>query len=126
MSPSSSPTPSPPTHLIIVCCHAIYLGGEGGCANEANWLIEPFQAGETETYIRHIEAGVAELARDTENAILVFSGGATKRARTARSEGEGYLVSECCAAFHNLTSLGVVVAGIRMCVVIKTYVQPSK
>ncbi|KIW69524.1 hypothetical protein PV04_05397 [Phialophora macrospora] len=90
MSPSTS-APVPVNHLIIVCCHAIYLGGEGGCANEANWLIEPFQAGETETYIRHVEAGVAGLARDPDNAILVFSGGATKRDKTARSEGEGYL-----------------------------------
>ncbi|OCT47568.1 hypothetical protein CLCR_03539 [Cladophialophora carrionii] len=81
----------PPTHLIIVCCHAIYVGGEGGCADEANWLIEPFQTGETETYIRHIEAGVKELAENQDTAILVFSGGATKRDRTARSEGEAYL-----------------------------------
>ncbi|ETI29365.1 hypothetical protein G647_01818 [Cladophialophora carrionii CBS 160.54] len=86
-----STCPPRPTHLIIVCCHAIYVGGEGGCADEANWLIEPFQTGETETYIRHIEAGVKELARNQDTAILVFSGGATKRDRTVRSEGEGYL-----------------------------------
>ena len=44
------------------------------------------------TYIAHVEAGVRELSRD-KDAILVFSGGATKRDRTQRSEGEGYLVS---------------------------------
>ena len=88
------PPSFPPTHLIIVCCHAIYLPSQpGGCTDEANWLIEQFQTGETETYIRHVEAGVRELARDPDNAILVFSGGATKPSRTERGEAEGYLVS---------------------------------
>ena len=86
-----SQLPSPvPTHLIIVCCHSIYIGPDS--LDESSWLIEPFQTGETDTYIRHIEAGVGELAKD-EAAILVFSGGATKRERTARGEGGGYLVS---------------------------------
>ncbi|KAJ9611322.1 hypothetical protein H2200_004506 [Cladophialophora chaetospira] len=83
--------PTPPTHLIIVCCHAIYIGGEGKSSNEANWLIEPFQSGETETYVKHVEAGVKALAEDYENAILCFSGGPTKPEKTKRSEGEGYL-----------------------------------
>ncbi|KAI1608947.1 hypothetical protein EDD37DRAFT_132812 [Exophiala viscosa] len=77
-----------PTHLIIVCCHAIYIGPDS--FNESDWLIEPFQKGETDTYIAHVEAGVKELAKD-ENALLVFSGGATKRDRTEKTEGEGYL-----------------------------------
>jgi hypothetical protein len=93
MSTSTVGDFSTPTHLIIVCCHAIYLGGKGGHTNEANWLIEPFQTGETETYTRHIEAGVRRLAEDVENSILVFSGGATKLSRTLVAEGEGYLVS---------------------------------
>ncbi|KIV81773.1 hypothetical protein PV11_03933 [Exophiala sideris] len=77
-----------PTHLIIVCCHAIYLGPDSSV--ESNWLIEPFQRGETDTYIAHIEAGVRQLSKD-ENALLVFSGGATKKDRTDKSEGEAYL-----------------------------------
>lgn len=79
-----------PTHLIVVCCHAIYLGPNS--ADESNWLIEPFQHGETDTYVAHVEAGVRELAKD-EKALLIFSGGATKRDRTDISEGESYLVS---------------------------------
>ncbi|KIW10905.1 hypothetical protein PV08_10204 [Exophiala spinifera] len=96
-----------PTHLIIVCCHAIYLGSSGGLPgsgagsesdvvtrarasrDEKNWLIEPFQQGETDTYIAHVEAGVRALAQDP-NALLVFSGGATKRDRTDKTEGDGY------------------------------------
>ncbi|KAK5043641.1 hypothetical protein LTR84_011355 [Exophiala bonariae] len=95
-------------HLIVVCCHAIYLGSGSSSTsakpasnesaafvelpsdNEANWLIEPFQKGETATYISHIKAGVEALAAD-EHAILVFSGGATKPQLTDKTEGDGYL-----------------------------------
>lgn len=98
-------------HLIIVCCHAIYLGppspsraqsppsiepsapNELPSSNEANWLIEPFQTGETATYVDHIEAGVQALAAD-EHAVLVFSGGATKPHLSDKTEGDGYLVSD--------------------------------
>ena len=120
------PAPAP-AHLIIVACHAIYIGpslsstinnktqyGELPSHNESNWLIEPFQAGETSTYIQHIEAGVRRLAEAvaiekssviggglsggdssaaSSPAILVFSGGATKQAKTSKSEGQSYLVS---------------------------------
>ncbi|EXJ95589.1 hypothetical protein A1O1_00711 [Capronia coronata CBS 617.96] len=113
---------TPTLHLIVVCCHAIYLGPPAGPGtgpgsttgpeletglgssssstpsfasdNEANWLIEPFQKGETGTYIAHNEAGVRELATAVakgEDALLVFSGGATKLDKTGKSEGEGYL-----------------------------------
>lgn len=97
--PSDEQPPSLPTHLIIVCCHAIYLGPSGTDASkskpsrdEKNWLIEPFQQGETDTYIAHVEAGVKELAKDP-TAMLVFSGGATKRDQTSKTEGDGYFVS---------------------------------
>ncbi|OAL26280.1 hypothetical protein AYO20_10157 [Fonsecaea nubica] len=82
-----------PTHLIVVCCHAIYLGAgpDSASEDESNWLIEPFQSGETSTYIKHVEAGVKELARDQENAILVLSGAATKPDKTPITEGDGYL-----------------------------------
>ncbi|KIW28479.1 uncharacterized protein PV07_08141 [Cladophialophora immunda] len=82
-----------PSHLIIVCCHAIYLGPgpHSASEDESNWLIEPFQAGETDTYVKHVEAGIKELARDREHAILVFSGAATKPDKTPLTEAEGYL-----------------------------------
>jgi len=98
-------------HLIIVCCHAIYLGPPSPSSSlteswtttesqqpgilpsndENNWLIESFQKGETATYIGHVEAGVQALAAD-DHAILVFSGGATKPDKTEKTEGDGYLV----------------------------------
>ena len=86
-----------PSHLIIVCCHGIYpdsiIYPSGRSSNEENWLIEPFQVGEVETYIKHVEAGVRALAKEKDKAILVFSGGATKPDKTKVTEADGYLVS---------------------------------
>lgn len=63
----------PPTTLIIVCCHGIYLGGPNNGHSESEWLIAPFQCGETPTFIEHVRAGISCLSRD-DDAVLVFSG----------------------------------------------------
>lgn len=76
-------------NLVIVTCHAIWLGGPTAGDNEAEWCatppfpgtridldcraIEPFQKGETATFIQHIERGVELALRDPES-LLVFSG----------------------------------------------------
>ncbi|OAQ83528.1 hypothetical protein VFPBJ_02296 [Purpureocillium lilacinum] len=90
MSPGSSPSlAAPPTHLIVVCCHGIWLGGPSAGHDEAEWLIAPFQAGETPTFVRHIEEGVRAHADDVANSVLVFSGAAT-RPETRLSEAQSY------------------------------------
>jgi hypothetical protein len=61
------------------------------CANTDTSLrvIEPFQIGETPTFISHIKAGLDALASDNAR-ILVFSGGDTKRSKISLSEATSY------------------------------------
>jgi hypothetical protein len=61
------------TDLIIVCCHGIWLGGPSLGHVEAEWLIAPFQHGETSTFIEHIKAGL-RLLSSSPQALLIFSG----------------------------------------------------
>lgn len=92
------PTPDPEycapevlTHLIIVCGHAIHLGGWTNGEDEEEWAIEPFQRGEATTFVNHIRAG-AQALQDQKNSLLVFSGGATKKSITKFTEGGSYSV----------------------------------
>ncbi|KAK3308948.1 Mur ligase [Chaetomium strumarium] len=78
----------PPSHLIVVCGHAIWLGGPKNGWDETEWLIESYKKGETPTFIEHIKAGVRLLSQD-ERSVLVFSGGPTRK-ETSLSEARSY------------------------------------
>ncbi len=91
---STKPEESPYTHLIIVCCHAIYTGN-GSDLSESQWILKPYQISdpktgrpsEHETFITHILAG-ARAIEDDKNAMLTFSGGFTGDSKI--SEAGGY------------------------------------
>ncbi|KAL8325032.1 hypothetical protein RB597_008347 [Gaeumannomyces tritici] len=78
----------PPNHLIVVCGHAIWLGGPQQGQDESEWLIESYKRGETPTFIEHIKAGLRALGDDDRSA-LAFSGGPTWK-ETALSEARSY------------------------------------
>ncbi|RAL09081.1 DUF218 domain protein [Aspergillus homomorphus CBS 101889] len=96
------PTTNHLNHLIIVCCHAIYKRGPTNGASEDEWIIEPFQKGETPTFTAHVVTGL-RLAAEDPHALLVFSGGPTKQDRTSLAEGESYFNLAKDNAFFNLT-----------------------
>ncbi|KAH6713147.1 hypothetical protein BKA61DRAFT_736204 [Leptodontidium sp. MPI-SDFR-AT-0119] len=100
LAPNSRPKP---THLIIVCCHAIYTGPSfpspsvsnqshtpsPSPSHPSNWLLAPFQTGEIPTFTAHMKAGLSLLASD-DTSLLVFSGSKT-RPEIEKSEARGYL-----------------------------------
>ncbi|OSX78201.1 hypothetical protein BU14_0116s0021 [Porphyra umbilicalis] len=58
-------------------------------AEERNWVLEGFQAGQVASMVAHIRAGVAVAAADPA-ALLVFSGGQTRARAGPRSEADTY------------------------------------
>lgn len=96
--------------LIIVCCHAIYKPDAEdhdfplhSPQDEWNWILAPFQKsdpatrkpGEHKTFLAHAQAGLGALTvcpdnADLEKNLLVFSGGATKRPTSSKTEARSY------------------------------------
>jgi len=87
------------TELVIVCCHATYIGdGPNGCGDENQWLLQDFQKSnaktgkpsEPETFMAHIVAG-SVMGEFHRKALLIFSGGRTTRSE--RTEAESYAMA---------------------------------
>ncbi len=80
-------------NLIVVAGHAI-LRDLAHVETDAGWYLLDFQRGEPVHYAAHIQRGVEEAAADPE-ALLLFSGGATRRQAGPRTEALSYwLVAE--------------------------------
>lgn len=113
---TTTPTPK---NLILVCGHAIFVGPSPDASTNTDiavttngtpkstsksheavggsldphdptqWHLAPFQLAEAPTFTAHVQAGLDALRRDPA-AVLVFSGGATKRGITPVTEAAGY------------------------------------
>ncbi|KAK8219076.1 hypothetical protein IWZ01DRAFT_173631 [Phyllosticta capitalensis] len=99
---TSSITASTPDHLVIVACHAIFLGQPDSpdcdIYDAQQWHLQSFQKptgtipGEHETFLQHIYAGLSALAYGSisRDSVLVFSGAATALDVTGLTEAQSY------------------------------------
>ena len=84
-----------PNHLIILCCHAIYIPKTHRSTLppetllEANWLIATFQTSESSTFTTHLKTSLDLLSQDAMSH-LVISGSKT-RPEINLSEAASYL-----------------------------------
>lgn len=79
-------------NLVMVAGHSIYTSSRcGETESENSWFLEPYQKhpGQAATFLAHIKEGVGIAARD-EGALLLFSGGETRRDAGPRSEAQSY------------------------------------
>lgn len=79
-------------NLVMVAGHSIYTGSScGKFDREDSWFLEPYQKhqGQAATFLSHIEEGV-EIAAKDEGALLLFSGGETRKDAGPRSEAQSY------------------------------------
>jgi len=97
-SSSHLPAPDFPAahlkNLVLVAGHAVYTGVDYHLANkESSWFLEEYQqvSGEAQSFLDHIRLGIEAAASDPD-ALLLFSGGQTRRAAGPRSEGLSYWV----------------------------------
>ncbi|KAJ1271096.1 hypothetical protein BS78_06G103000 [Paspalum vaginatum] len=81
-------------NLVMVAGHSVYTSsdcGKGKIDDEDSWFLEPYQKhpGQAATFLAHIKEGV-EIAAKDEGALLLFSGGETRRNAGPRSEAQSY------------------------------------
>ncbi|KAG6504630.1 uncharacterized protein C57A10.07-like [Zingiber officinale] len=79
-------------NLVMVAGHSIYTSTNcGKFDNEDSWFLEPYQKnpGQAATFLAHIQVGVESAAKD-EGALLLFSGGETRKDGGPRSEAQSY------------------------------------
>ncbi|KAH7302649.1 hypothetical protein KP509_23G081600 [Ceratopteris richardii] len=79
-------------NLVMVAGHSVFTST--GCSkvdSESSWFLESYQKhpGQALTFVDHIRAGVETAASDRK-ALLLFSGGETRKGAGPRSEAQSY------------------------------------
>ncbi|KAL0016272.1 hypothetical protein SO802_003341 [Lithocarpus litseifolius] len=79
-------------NLVMVAGHSVYTSSSCGKVDkEDSWFLESYQKnpGQASTFVRHIKEGVVIAAKD-DAALLLFSGGETRKDAGPRSEAQSY------------------------------------
>ncbi|KAK5840458.1 putative C57A10.07 [Gossypium arboreum] len=79
-------------NLVMVAGHSVYTSSTCEKVDkEDSWFLEPYQKnpGQAATFLTHIKEGVESTAQD-DAALLLFSGGETRKAAGPRSEAQSY------------------------------------
>lgn len=79
-------------NLVMVAGHSVYTSSSCGKVDQENsWFLEPYQKhpGQAATFLTHIQEGV-EIAAKDDDALLLFSGGETRKDAGPRSEAQSY------------------------------------
>ncbi|MFS7912656.1 hypothetical protein Hanom_Chr02g00132481 [Helianthus anomalus] len=91
-------------NLVMVAGHSIYTSSSCQKVDrEDSWFLESYQrnVGQAATFVAHIKEGV-EVAANDEDALLLFSGGETRKDAGPRSEAQSYwMVAESKGWFGN-------------------------
>ncbi|KAI7753171.1 hypothetical protein M8C21_020276 [Ambrosia artemisiifolia] len=91
-------------NLVMVAGHSVYTSSSCEKVDkEGSWFLEAYQRnpGQAATFVEHIKEGVESAARD-EEALLLFSGGETRKDAGPRSEAQSYwMVAESKGWFGN-------------------------
>lgn len=95
-------------NLVMVAGHSVYTSSNcGKVDNESSWFLESYQKhpGQAATFLDHIKDGVEVAAKDNQ-ALLLFSGGETRKDAGPRSEAQSYwLVADSKAWFGEYSVL---------------------
>lgn len=79
-------------NLVMVAGHSVYTSSSCGKADEEDsWFLMPYQKhpGQAASFLAHIREGINNVANDDE-ALLLFSGGETRKEAGPRSEAQSY------------------------------------
>ncbi|CAK9155263.1 unnamed protein product [Ilex paraguariensis] len=81
-------------NLVMVAGHSVYTSSSCEKVDKENaWFLESYQKhpGQAATFVTHIQEGIEVAARDDE-ALLLFSGGETRKDAGPRSEAQSYWI----------------------------------